>query len=278
MTTITASEVNKLRQMTGAGMMDCKNALVEAEGNIDKAIEVLRKKGQKLASKRAERDANEGIILAKTSTNNQWGGILMLSCETDFVAKNQDFVTFANKVIDFAVENKIQDKEALLNATIDGSKVADHVTDYIGKIGEKIEIAHFFFLNGAFCSAYNHHGNRIATLVAFNSADAPAMAEIGKNVAMQIAAMKPIAVDKDGVDEQIVQKEIEIGKDLARQEGKPENIIEKIAVGKLEKFFKENTLLNQEFIKDNSLTVKQYLTKESTNLTVNSFKRLELGV
>jgi len=277
MANITASDVNKLRQMTGAGMMDCKNALVESEGDFDKAIEYLRKKGQKLASKRADRDANEGYVLAKASADNKMAAIVMLNCETDFVAKNQEFVDFATKIIEHALENKISTREEMLNISINGRTVSDSITDLTGKIGEKIDLAHYFLLNDAYCAAYNHHGNRIATVVSFNKNDVAGIDEIGKSVAMQIAAMNPVAVDKDDVSDEIVQREIEIGKDQARQEGKPENIIEKIAVGKLEKFFKENTLLNQEFIKDNTLTVKQYLMQAEKDLTITAFKRLELG-
>ncbi|MDD3877868.1 MAG: translation elongation factor Ts [Bacteroidales bacterium] len=277
MANITAGDVNKLRQMTGAGMMDCKNALVDSEGDFDKAIEILRKKGQKLASKRADRDASEGIVLAKTSSNFNIGAIIMLNCETDFVAKNQEFIDFANNVLSIAIENKIALKENLLNTNINGRSISDHITDLTGKIGEKIDLAHLHLLEAPFCAAYIHHGSKIASLVSFNKLDVDGIHEVGKNVAMQIAAMKPVAVDKSGVSNEIIEREIEIGKEQARQEGKPEMMIEKIAIGKLEKFYKENTLINQEYIKDGSMTVKQYLNKFNNELSVIEFKRLELG-
>ena len=277
MANITASEVNKLRQMTGAGMMDCKNALVEADGDFEKAIDCLRKKGQKLASKRADRDANEGIVLGKTSADNSTVAIIMLNCETDFVAKNQEFVDFSHAIVDFALINKPKTLNEILEANIDGRSVKDRITDLIGKIGEKIDLAHYFILEAPYCAAYNHNGNRIATIVSFSKKDVNDLFEISKNVAMQITAMNPVAVDKKDVSTEVTQREIEIGKEQARQEGKPEAMLEKIAMGKLEKFYKENTLLNQEYIKDNKITVKQYLTQADKDLNVITFFRLQLG-
>lgn len=276
MATITASEVNKLRQMTGAGMMDCKKALVESDGDFDKAIEYLRKKGQKVASNRADRDANEGIVLCKTSDDNNVAAIIMLNCETDFVGKNQEFVDFANTIIDYAIAHKPKNLDELLDANVSGRMIKEHITDLTGKIGEKINLAHYEILEAPYCAAYNHNGNRIASIVSFNKKVAD-IEEMGKNIAMQIAAMNPVAVDKNGVSQEIINREIEIGKEQARQEGKPEAILEKIAIGKLEKFYKENTLINQEYIKDNKMTVKQYITQVEKDLDILSFFRLQLG-
>jgi elongation factor Ts len=276
MANITAAEVNKLRQQTGAGMMDCKNALVEADGDFDKAIDYLRKKGQKLASNRADRDANEGIVLAKTSSDNKKAFVIMLNCETDFVAKNQDFINFADNIMEIAIEKSPKSIEELKALEINGRSIDDTTTDLIGKIGEKLQLAHYDFVEGEFSSAYNHHGNRLATIVSFNK-NITGIDEMGREVAKQIAAMNPVAVDKDSVDPKTIEKEIEIGKDLARQEGKAEEMVEKIALGKLNKFFKENTLLSQEFIKDNKITVGQYLANADKDLTASAFKRLMLG-
>lgn len=277
MANITASEVNKLRQMTGAGMMDCKKALVEADGDFEKAIEYLRKKGQKVASNRADRDAKEGIALSKISSDNTIAVNLMLNCETDFVAKNQEFIDFANALADYALINKTKTLEELLEANISGKNVKDGIFDLIGKIGEKIDLAHYHIIEAPYCAAYNHNGNRISTIVSFNKKGITGMEEISKNIAMQITAMNPIAVDKKDVGPTIIEREIEIGKEQARQEGKPEAMLERIALGKLDKFYKENTLLNQEFIKDTKITVKQYLNQADKELNVIVFHRLQLG-
>lgn len=277
MANITASEINKLRQITGAGMMDCKKALVEADGDYDKAIEYLRKKGQKLANTKADRNANEGIVLCKTTADNASAVIIMINCETDFVARNQEFVDFANDIVDHAIANKPQTLEQLLEAEIKGRKLMDRITDYIGKIGEKIVLAHYYLLNAPYCAAYNHNGNRIGTIVTFNKKDTAHIEEVTKNIAMQITAMNPIAVDKNDVSPQVVEREIEIGKEQARQEGKPEAMLEKIAIGKLEKFYKESTLLNQEYIKESKMTVRQYLSQVDKDLAVTEFRRLQLG-
>lgn len=277
MANITASEINKLRQITGAGMMDCKKALVEADGDYDKAIEYLRKKGQKLANTKADRNANEGIVLCKTTADNTSAVIIMINCETDFVARNQEFVDFANDIVDYAIANKTQTLEQLLEADIKGRKLMDRITDYIGKIGEKIVLAHYYLLTAPYCAAYNHNGNRIGTIVTFNKKDTAHIEEVTKNIAMQITAMNPIAVDKSDVSSQVVEREIEIGKEQARQEGKPEAMLEKIAIGKLEKFYKESTLLNQEYIKESKMTVRQYLSQADKDLAVIEFRRLQLG-
>lgn len=277
MANITASDVNKLRQMTGTGMMDCKNALVEAEGDFEKAIDILRKKGQKLALKRADRDANQGIVVAKTTEDKKFAAIIMLNCETDFVAKNQEFIDYANKLIDLTIAVKPASLEALLGLSIDGRTVAEGVTDLTGKTGEKMQLSHYEFLEAPLAVAYNHFGNRLAAILGLNKTDVAGVDEVAKHVAMQIAAMAPVALDKDGVDAEVIAREIEVGKDQARAEGKAEEMLEKIALGKLNKFYKENTLLNQEFINDSKMTVREYLQKADKALTVTAFKRLQLG-
>jgi elongation factor Ts len=277
MANITASEVNKLRQQTGAGMMDCKNALVEADGDIEKAIDILRKKGQKLALKRADRDANQGIVIAKTTDDRKFAGIIMLNCETDFVAKNVEFIEYANKVLNLAVASKCKSLEDLKSLSIDGRTISEGVTDLIGKTGEKMELAHFEFVEAPRVVAYNHFGNRLAAILGFNMDNVADLDEVAKYVSMQVAAMSPVAVDKDDVSKEIIEREIEIGKDQARQEGKPEEMVEKIALGKLNKFYKESTLLNQEFINDSKLTIRDYITKANKDLTVTKFYRLQLG-
>lgn len=271
---ITAAEVNKLRQMTGAGMMDCKNALVENDGDFDKAIDFLRKKGQKLASKRADRDANEGVVLAKTNDAKTFAAILMINCETDFVAKNEEFVSFCQSVLDLAVEKMAKTDEELKAYSINGVTVAELLTDQVGKIGEKIDLTHYSIIEGPMNFAYNHYGNRLATIVGFNKA---CDENIGKDIAMQIASMAPVAIDKEAVSQEIIEKELEIYRELIRQEGKPENMVEQIAQGKLNKFFKESTLLNQDFIKDGKKSVGQYIKENDKDLTVTSFIRLMLG-
>lgn len=277
MANITAAEVNKLRQQTGAGMMDCKKALVEADGDFEKAIEILRKKGQKVASSRADREANEGVVLAKTNPGATKAAIIMLNCETDFVAKNQEIVDFTKAILDLGVEKNCVNIYELKAADLNGRSVEENLTDMIGKTGEKLEISHFDVIEGARAFAYVHPGNRVASVAALSMANVENIEIIGKDVVMQIAAMSPVAIDKDDVDPKIIEKEIEIGKELARQEGKPEEMIEKIALGKLNKFFKDSTLLNQEFIKDGKKTVRQMLADAHKDLTVSAFKRLALG-
>ena len=277
MANITAAEVNKLRQQTGAGMMDCKKALVEADGNFENAIDILRKKGQKLALKRAEKNANEGIVLARTNDDKSFGILFMLNCETDFVAKNQEFIDFAQNVVALALKVKPRSVDELSALTINGRTVAEGVTDLIGKTGEKMELSHYEFIETDKVYAYNHQGNRLATLIGFKGSNYAGLDQIGHEITMQIAAMNPIAIDKGDVSKEMIEREIEVGKEQAREEGKPEEMLEKIALGKLNKFYKENTLLNQEFIRDNSLTVGEYLAKADKELKVVSFKRLMLG-
>jgi len=278
MTNITAAEVNKLRQITGAGMMDCKAALLESDGDNEKAIEILRKKGQKIAAKRADREATEGIILAKTNDTNDFGALIILNSETDFVAKSDDFINFAKAVLDLAVAKKPASIEELTALNLNGRTVADNLTDLVGKIGEKLEFSGYYTVRAELVSGYNHLGNKLATLVGLNKKGINGIADAAHDVAMQIAAMSPIAIDKDNVDEATIQKEIEIGMEQARRDGKAENMLEKIAIGKLNKFYKENTLLNQEFIKDNTKNIRQYLQGFDKDLTVTAFSRQKLGV
>ncbi|HQW12550.1 MAG TPA: translation elongation factor Ts [Saprospiraceae bacterium] len=276
-TEITASAVKQLREMTGAGMMDCKAALTEAEGNFDTAIELLRKKGQKLSVKRADREAKEGVVIAKVADDKKRGIVIKLSSETDFVAKNEDFINLAKEFADIALNSFPADKEALLALPYKNITIGEKVTEQVGVIGEKIELAEYEKLEAEQIEYYIHSGNRAGVLVALNQAT-DAATEAGQDVAMQIAAMKPIAVDKDGVDATVIAKEIEIGKEVARQEGKPEDMLEKIALGKLNKFYQDNTLLNQAFVKGSGKeTVRDYLKGIDKDLTVTDFKHVALG-
>jgi len=274
MATITAAEVNKLRQVTGAGMMDCKKALVEAEGDFDKAIEVLRKKGQKVAANRSDRESTEGAVIAVVNADKTAGVVVSLNCETDFVGKNEGFIKLATDFANMALN--FQTKEALLAADYHGITVAEKLIEQTGVIGEKIEIGSFERLEGAFVGSYIHAGNKIGTLVALSAAVEGAE-EASRNIAMQAAAMNPIALDEAGVDQEIIEKEIEIAKDLLRQEGKPEAMIDNIAKGKLGRFFKDNTLVNQDYIKDSSMSVTAYIKSVNKDLTVTGFKRAALG-
>jgi len=276
MATISAADVAKLRKATLAGMMDCKKALEEAGGNFDKAIEIIRKKGQAVASKRADREATEGVVLSKTTANGKLGVMIVLNSETDFVAKNADFLGLANKILDTALENKPTDLEALKSIPVDGVKTEDKVVEFVGIIGEKLELSYYDKIEAAHVQAYIHPGNKLATLVGFTKTGLDL--QVYKDVAMQVAAMNPLAVDKDDVPQEVINREIEIGKEQARRDGKPDEMLEKIAQGKLAKFFKENTLVNQEFIKDNKITVGQYLKSADKDLTVTSFKRYTLNI
>ena len=276
MSTISAADVNKLRQMTGAGMMDCKKALTETNGDFDAAVDFLRKKGAKVSAARADRDAKEGAIIAKTSADNKLGIIIQLSCETDFVAKNEDFVKFANSIADLALANKPANADALKALDLGGQPLSERLMEQVGKIGEKIDVVKYEIVEATNVVAYIHGANRLGVLVAMNNASSEANLVAGRDAAMQVAALNPAAVDKDGVDSTVIERELEIAKDQVRAEGKPENMIEKIAQGKLAKFYKENTLLNQEFVKDGSLTVAQMLDKAEKGLTVTLFKRISL--
>lgn len=273
---ISASDVNKLRQQTGAGMMDCKKALVEANGDFEAAVDYLRKKGAKVAASRQDRDSNEGVIIAKASTDGKSGIVVEVNCETDFVAKNADFVAFAEKIATVALENKPATLEELKALTVDGKVIAELLIEQTGVIGEKIDVSKYEIVTGEKIVAYIHGNYRLGVLVGL-SADAAGVEEAGKDVAMQIAAMNPVAIDKDGVDSHTIERELEIAKEQIRAEGKPEEMVEKIAAGKLNKFYKENTLLNQEFVKDSSKTIAQFLDSVSKGLTVTAFKRVQLG-
>jgi elongation factor Ts len=273
---ITAADVNKLRQMTGAGMMDCKNALVEADGNTEEAIDILRKKGQKIAAKRSDRDANEGFVYSMTTADHSFGAVIMLNCETDFVAKTNDFVNFAKAITELAISKKAKNVEELLASTINGVTVEAAAIELTGKTGEKIQINHYEFIEGGFVSSYNHNGNRLATIIGFNK-DAANLETVGHEIAMQVAAMAPVAVDQASVSQATIDHEMEIARETTRQEGKPEEMVEKISQGKLNKFLKENTLVNQEFIRDNKKTVGQYMKETDASLVCVGFKRLQLG-
>ena len=273
---ITAGDVNKLRQMTGAGMMDCKNALVEANGDFDVAIDILRKKGQKIAAKRADRSSTEGRVIAKTNADHTFAAVVVVGCETDFVGKNADFVAFAESIIDAAMANNIKSLEELKALTINNMTIDELIIEMTGKTGEKVEIPAYNCIQAASVAAYNHNGNRLATIVGFNKAG-EAVNEAGHNVAMQIAAMNPISLNADLVPQSVIEHELEINREIIRQEGKPENMVEQIAKGKLNKFFKENTLLSQDYIKDNKSTVGDYLKQVDADLTATEFFRLQLG-
>ncbi len=272
---ITAAEVNKLRQQTGAGMMDCKKALEESNGDFEAAVDFLRKKGAKVAANRADRDAKEGVVLAKTSSDNKTAVVVSVNCETDFVAKNADFIQFAETVLNIALTKKpsnIDELKALpFNSDI---TVGDKFMEQVGKIGEKIDIGYYSIVNAEQVVGYIHPGNRLAVAVGFNKTVTD---EVAKNIAMQAAAMAPVAIDKDDVDKTTIERELEIARETTRQEGKPEDMVEKIAQGKLNKFYKESTLLNQEYFIDNKVTVRQYLQSVEKDLTVIALKRYSLA-
>lgn len=274
MATITAADVNKLRTITGAGMMDCKKALVEADGDFDLAIENLRKKGQKVAANRSDRESTEGAAIAVVSADKTTGVVITLNCETDFVGKNEGFVKLATELANQALNYAT--KEEFLASDFHGITVAEKLIEQTGVIGEKIEVASFERLNGAFVGSYIHAGNKIATLVAL-SASVAGGEEAARNVAMQAAAMNPIALNEAGVDASIIEKEIEIAKDQLRQEGKPEAMLDNIAKGKIQRFYKDNTLVNQDYIKDSSMSVSAYVKSVDSALTVTGFSRVALG-
>ncbi|HEY5469529.1 MAG TPA: translation elongation factor Ts [Bacteroidales bacterium] len=276
MVAISAADVAKLRRVTLAGMMDCKKALEESEGDFDKAIEIIRKKGQAVANKRADKEASEGVVLSKVSSDGKIGAMIVLNSETDFVAKNAEFMALANKILDIAVTKNPANLEELKSLPMDGGKIGDKIVEYVGIIGEKLELSYFEKIEAAHVQSYIHPGNRLATMVGFTKSGIDE--QVYKDVAMQIAAMNPVAVDKDFVSEAVVAQEIEIGKEQARLDGKPEEMLEKIALGKLAKFFKESTLLNQEFVKDNKISIRQYLQSFNKDLTVTDFKRFTLNL
>ena len=271
---VTMADITKLRKMTGAGMMDCKNALNEANGDFDAAMEIIRKKGQAIAAKRSDREASEGCVLA--ASNGDFAAIVALKCETDFVAKNGDFVALAQSILDAAMANRPTSTEALLALEVNGQVISSLITDRIGVTGEKMEIGFYEFVNAATTVAYIHPGNMLATIVGFNQEGVES--QVARDVAMQVAAMNPVAVSKEEVPAEVIEKELAFGRENAREAGKPENLIERIAEGGLNKFFQENTLLSQAFIKDSKQTVEQYLKSQNKDLTVVAFKRVTLNV
>lgn len=274
---ISAQDVNKLRQMTGAGMMDCKKALTEANGDFDTAVDILRKKGQKVSAARSDRETSEGSVFVKTLNDGKEGIIIALGCETDFVAKNEEFQVLGNAILEVAAKGKPATVADLKSSKIDERTVEEHIIELVGKIGEKIDVVSYEILAGDQVVPYIHAGSKLGVLVALKGVNGSDVSEVGRDVAMQIAAMKPVAVDKDGVDKSIIEREIEIGKDQAKAEGKPEAMLEKIAMGKLNKFYKENTLLNQAFVKDPSVTIAQLLDNVTKGLTVTEFKRISVS-
>jgi elongation factor Ts len=273
---ISAADVNKLRQQTGAGMMDCKKALTESNGDFEAAVDYLRKKGAKVAASRQDRDSNEGVVIAKTTADGKKGVVVEVNCETDFVAKNADFIAFADAIAAKAIETNPASLEDLLAQELNGTKISDLILDQTGKIGEKIGVSKYEVIEAEKVVAYIHGNYRLGVLVGLNQ-DAAGVDEAGKDVAMQIAAMSPVGVDKDDVDARVIERELEIAKEQIRAEGKPEEMVEKIAAGKLNKFYKEQTLLNQEFVKDSSKDIRTFLNGVSNGLTVKSFKRVVLG-
>lgn len=274
---ITAAEVNKLRKQTGAGMMDCKKALKESGGDFEAAIDYLRLKGQKIAAKRADRDATEGAAIAKTTEDGTKGIVVVISCETDFVAKNDDFVAFATGIADLALSEFPADTAALLELTFDGMKLSERISQEVGKIGEKIEVSRYEKLEADSVVAYIHAGNKIGVLIGMNKPVDDDIREVGRNVAMQAAAMRPVALDESGVSPETAERELAIGREKAIQEGKPEQIIEKIAQGNLKRFYKDNTLLNQQYVKNSKQTVRDYVASACDGLVVNGFKRAAIG-
>ncbi len=275
---ISAQDVNKLRQMTGAGMMDCKKALTESNGDFEGAIDILRKAGQKVASKRADNTVSEGIVLTNVSSDGTNGKLLALACETEPVSKVEGFRTLAQDILDIAVKSNASSKDDLLKISLaDGRSVEENLVDYMGKIGEKLDIIGYENINAEKVVSYIHSNGKLGVLLALDGLAGANVEELGKDVAMQIAAMKPVAVDKDGVDSKTVEREIEIGKEQARAEGKPEEMLEKIATGKLNRFYKDFTLLNQDFVKDPSKSIRQLLADTAKTLIVKEFKRIVIG-
>lgn len=277
MSAISAQDVNKLRQMTGAGMMDCKKALTEAEGDFEKAIEILRKKGQKVSASRSDKEAKEGSVFVKVSDDKKEAVLIALNCETDFVAKNEEFQALGKLIADAAFNSKPETKEALLALPAGNISINDKIVELVGKIGEKIEVSEFVHMKGEAVVPYIHAGSKLGVLVSLKGVNGADVTEAGKDVGMQIAAMNPVAVDEKNVDQSVIEKELEIAKAQILAEGKPANMVDKIAQGKLQKFFKESTLVHQIFVKDNSKTVAQYLDGVTKGLSVAEFKRVSIG-
>ncbi len=272
---ISAADVSKLRKTTGAGMMDCKNALNEADGDFDKAIDIIRKKGQAIANKRADRDATEGVVLSNVSADGKKGALMVLNCETDFVAKNESFIALAESILNLALKSDAKSADDLKELQLNGVAVKDVIIEQIGVIGEKLDIPYFDVVNAETVVAYIHPGNKLATLVGLNQPGVDV--QIGRDVAMQVAAMNPVSVDRDSVPQEVIDKELEIAKEVTRQEGKPEDMVEKIAMGRLTKFFKESTLLDQVFVKDGKISIREHLQNTNKALTVTEFKRYSLN-
>jgi elongation factor Ts len=271
----TTADVVKLRKVTGAGMMDCKGALADADGNFERAVEIIREKGKLVANKRADRDAAEGVVLAKISGDKKFGAMLVLNCETDFVAKNENFVAFADSILNAALENNADSLETLKSFNLNGRSIEAQVTEQTGVIGEKIELSYYNKINAETVIGYIHPGNKLATLVGFNKAGVDV--NVAKDVAMQVAAMAPVAVDKDSVSQEVIEKELAIAKEKFRLEGKPEAMLDKIAQGALNKFFQESTLLNQVYVKDGKISIREFLTQNDKGLTVTAFDRYTLN-
>jgi elongation factor Ts len=272
----TTADVVKLRKATGAGMMDCKNALKDADGNFDRALEIIREKGKLVASKRADREASEGAVLAKVTPDGKFGALVVLNCETDFVAKNENFIAFTSNILNVALENKAENLNALGAMNLNGRTIEDQVTEQTGVIGEKIELSYYSKIEAETVAAYIHPGNKLATLVGFNKSKVET--QVAKDVAMQIAAMAPIAVDTDSISQADIDKELEIAKEKYRQEGKPEAMLDKIAQGALQKWYKEVTLLNQTYVKDGKISIKDFLNQNDSELTVTAFERYTLNL
>jgi len=272
---ISAADVMKLRKATGAGMMDCKTALADSEGDFNRAIDIIREKGKLVASKRADREASEGVVLAKTNAERTSGAMIVLNCETDFVAKNENFVAFAERILDAAIANNAADLNTVKGLLLDGRTIENLVIEQTGVIGEKLDLPFFAKIDAATVVAYIHPGNKLSTLVGFNNAGVDI--QVTKDIAMQVAAMNPVAVDRSDVSAETIAKELEIAKEKFRQEGKPEAMLDKISQGALEKFFKESTLLNQAFIKESKQTVADFLKSQDKTLTVTRFFRYNLA-
>ena len=274
---ISAQDVNKLRAMTGAGMMDCKKALTEADGDFEKAIEILRKKGQKVSASRSDKEAKEGSVFIKVSDDKKEAVLVALNCETDFVAKNEEFQALGKLIADTAFTTKASSKEALMNEKAGGLSLGEKVTELVGKIGEKLEVTEYVRMSGEAIVPYIHAGSKLGVLVSLKGVNGKDVTDAGKDVGMQIAVMNPVVVDEKSVDKTVIEKELEIAKAQIIAEGKPANMVDKIAQGKLQKFYKDNTLVHQIFVKDNSKTVAQYLDGVSKGLTVAEFRRVTIG-
>jgi elongation factor Ts len=274
MVEIKAADIIRLRQQTGAGMMDCKKALTETAGDFEAAVDYLRKKGAKVSALRAGREAKEGLVIAITSESGTRGVILSVNCETDFVAKNEEFASFAKEAAKIALDSNVNSAEQLLNLPIGGITIGERVAELVGKIGEKIEVKKVAVSEGAFVVPYIHSNNKLGVLVAFNRPKTEAIEVAGKDVAMQVAAMNPVAIDQHGVSQEVIDRELDIAREKAKTDGKPEQMIDKIAAGALNKFFKEQTLLSQEFVKDPKKTIADLLKSVEKELTVVDFKRV----